>query len=148
VVLLLDQATKEIALRTLADGGVDLIEGVVSLDLTFNPGGAFGIAQGLPGLFLFGSILVAVLIAAWARQVDDPRWLVPLGMILGGGLGNLGDRLFRGYDGKVVDFIDFHFWPVFNVADMAIVFGVLLILFFGFRAPKEDKSENLDNGRP
>jgi signal peptidase II len=141
VVLLVDQGTKEIALRTLADGGVDLIEGVLSLDLTFNPGGAFGIAQGLPGLFLFGSILVAILIATWARQVEDPRWLVPLGLILGGGLGNLGDRLFRGYDGKVVDFIDLHFWPVFNVADMSIVFGIILILFFGLRPPKDDEPE-------
>jgi signal peptidase II len=130
-VLVLDQVTKEIALRTLTDGGADLIDGILSLNLTFNAGGAFGIAQGLPGLFLIGSILVAVVIAVWARQVDDPRWLIPLGMILGGGVGNLADRLFRGYDGRVVDFIDLHFWPVFNIADMAIVFGIALILLVG-----------------
>ena len=134
----LDQLTKEIALRNLDEGGVDLIEGVLSLNLTFNSGGAFGIAQGLPGLFLLGSIVVAVLIAVWARKVDDRRWLIPLGMILGGGLGNLTDRLVRGFDGRVVDFIDFHFWPVFNVADMAIVFGIAFILLFGMREPKKD----------
>lgn len=133
-VVVLDQITKSLALDNLRDGSVDVIEGAVTLDLSFNSGGVFGLMRGFPGLFLFATIAVALAILVWVRQLEDTRWLVPLGMILGGGLGNLSDRLFRDFDGKVVDFIDLHVWPVFNLADSAIVIGVLLVLLFGARA--------------
>ncbi len=57
-------------------------------------------------------------------------------MVLGGGLGNITDRVVRGFDGRVVDFIDLHVWPVFNVADMAIVIGVGIVLLLGLRAER------------
>ncbi|MGH2693579.1 MAG: signal peptidase II [Actinomycetota bacterium] len=132
-VLVLDQATKELALRELADRPVELIDGVLSLRLTFNPGGAFGLLPGLPGFFLIATVVVIATVLLWARGLEDGRWAIPLGLILGGGLGNLYDRLFREFDGRVVDFVDLAFWPVFNGADAAITVGVLLVLIFGVR---------------
>lgn len=129
-----DQATKQWALEALADAPIDLIEGVLRLRLTYNSGGAFGLLQGLPGFFLIATLVIVGGILIGVRKVDDPRWAIPLGMVLGGGLGNAADRLLRDTDGGVVDFIDLHVWPVFNLADMAIVFGALTILIMGWGA--------------
>ena len=131
LVVALDQITKELALSELKRGPVDVIEGVVTLRLTFNSGGAFGLLQGLPGFFLVTSLVVVGVILVLVRRLEDPRSIVPLGMILGGGVGNLADRIFRSFGGRVVDFIDLHVWPVFNLADAAIVVGLGLILLFG-----------------
>ena len=133
-VLILDQITKTIALETLNDGPVDLISGVVTFRLSYNPGGVFGLGQDFPAVFLIATIAVVGFILVWARKIDDRRWLAPLGLVLGGGLGNVADRIVRDTDGRVVDFIDLHVWPIFNLADSAIVIGVLLILLLGFRS--------------
>lgn len=136
VVLIADQVTKSLALANL-ERPKDLIEGWLSLRLTYNSGGAFGLLQGLPGFFAIATLVAAVLILVWVRHLEDHGWTIPLGLVLGGGLGNVTDRLFRDTGGRVVDFIDFHFWPVFNVADMCIVAGVILVLFFGSRSTAE-----------
>jgi signal peptidase II len=130
-----DQVTKQLALDRL-DRPVDLIEGLVTLRLTFNPGGAFGIFKGAPGLFLVASIVIVAIIVVWAGKLDTGTGVIPLGLILGGGLGNLSDRAFRELGGRVVDFIDLHYWPVFNLADTAIVLGVVTILWSSFRTRK------------
>ena len=137
VVVAADQITKTLALDRLADGPHDVIEGVVTMRLTYNSGGVFGLLQGMPGLFLVATLIVSGLILWWARGVDDPRLLIPLGLVLGGGLGNVADRIFRDTDGRVVDFVDLHVWPVFNVADASIVTGVGLILLFSLRPRRE-----------
>lgn len=137
-VLAVDQITKQLALDNLRVP-VDVIEGVFRLRLTFNSGGAFGLLQGLPGFFLIATSVVIALIVFWVRSLDDPRWIVPLGLILGGGLGNLADRVLRDLDGGVVDFLDFHVWPVFNLADSAIVVGVVTIFWFSFRSERDAK---------
>lgn len=136
LVLVVDQGTKTLALEYFGRRSHDLIEGVLSFDVSFNSGGVFGIGQGVPGLFLIATAVVIVAILIWVRNLEESSWAVPLGMVLGGGLGNVTDRLVRGFDGRVVDFIDLHVWPVFNVADMAIVIGVGLILVMGFRAER------------
>lgn len=136
IVVLLDQLTKQWALGALRDGPIHVIDGAVSLRLTYNPGGAFGILQGVPGFFLVATLAVVVLILVWVRQLDDPRWAFPLGLVLGGGLGNVFDRLFRDTGGQVVDFVDLHVWPVFNLADACISTGVLVLLVLSFRAGK------------
>ncbi|MDQ4143889.1 MAG: signal peptidase II [Actinomycetota bacterium] len=136
LVLVVDQATKTLALLKLQRGPVDVIEGVFSFDLSFNPGGVFGIGQGWPELFLVATVVVVAGILFWARQIEHRSWLIPLGLVLGGGLGNVTDRIFRGFEGRVVDFIDLHVWPVFNVADMAIVTGVGLVLLMSFRSER------------
>ena len=140
LVLALDQVTKTLALEALSDGPLDLIEGIVTLELSYNSGGVFGVGRGFPGVFLAATIIVTVGILFWARRIEERAWLVPLGLVLGGGLGNLVDRLFRGHDGKVVDFIDLHVWPVFNVADMSIVIGVGLVLLGALRSDRAEKA--------
>ena len=97
IVVALDQLTKEIALRSLIDGPVDVIEGVLRWRLAFNPGGAFGVFQEHSEVFLVATLVVVALILFWARKLDDPRLVIPLGLIVGGGLGNVADRLFRSH---------------------------------------------------
>ena len=138
VTIALDQLTKQVALATLADGPVDLIPGAVTFRLTFNPGGAFGLLQGLPGIFLPATLAVIVLILLWARKLEDQGQAVPLGMVLGGGIGNVLDRLLRD-GGRVVDFVDLHVWPIFNVADSAIVIGVAAVLILSMRRPATER---------
>lgn len=141
VVAGLDQVTKQLALDHLMEGPVDIIEGAVSLNLTFNAGGAFGLLQGLPGFFLIATFVVIAVILLMVRRLEDHSWTVPLGMVLGGGFGNLYDRLFRDFDGRVVDFIDLHVWPVFNLADSAIVVGAALLLILGARHKEPEEAE-------
>ncbi len=136
VIVVVDQITKSLALEKLADGPIDVIEGVLTLRLTFNPGGAFGVLQGVPNFFLIATIVIVIFILYWARTVQSTTWAIPLGLVLGGGLGNLFDRVLRDTDGRVVDFVDLQVWPVFNVADSAITVGVLLLLVMSFRAER------------
>lgn len=139
LVVAADQLTKQVALDRLADGHYDVIESVLRFRLVFNAGGAFGLLQGVPGLFLIATLGIIAGILIWAHKLEDPRWATPLGMVLGGGFGNALDRLLRDTDGAVVDFIDLHVWPVFNLADMAIVCGAAAILLLGWRdTPEED----------
>lgn len=134
VIVVVDQVTKSLALENLSDGPVDVIEGILTLRLTYNPGGAFGVLQGVPNFFLIATTVIVIFILYWARTVRSAAWAIPLGLVLGGGLGNLFDRVFRETDGRVVDFVDLHFWPVFNVADSAITLGVIALLIMSFRA--------------
>lgn len=137
----IDQLTKQLALDRLSGGEhLDVIEGILRFRLVFNPGGAFGLLQGVPGLFLIATLGIIAGILIWAHKLENPRWAIPLGMVLGGGFGNALDRLVRDTDGAVVDFLDLHVWPVFNVADMSIVFGALAILLLGWKdSPEEEE---------
>ena len=129
-----DQVTKQLALDRLAQGPpYDVIEGVLRFRLTFNPGGAFGLFQDYAWVFLVATLVIVAGILIGVRNITDARWSPALGLVLGGGVGNAIDRLFRDTSGAVVDFIDLHVWPVFNIADMAIVCGSLAILFIGWR---------------
>ncbi len=127
-VVTLDQLTKAWALRALADGPVHLIW-TLRLDLSFNSGAAFGLGRGLaPLLVAVGVVLVAVLLTVGGRAVTSSAGGVALGLVLGGAVGNLADRVLRAHGGAVVDFIDFQWWPAFNVADAAISCGALLLI--------------------
>lgn len=137
-VVAVDQISKSIAVSALEDGPVEVIAGAFTFHLTLNAGGAFGLLPGVPGLFLVASVFVVGVILLWVRHVEDRRWLVPLGLVLGGGMGNLADRLFRDTDGRVIDFIDLHVWPVFNLADSAIVVGVAAIFLMGLLTRSEE----------
>ena len=140
VVIAIDQATKQLARSFLSDGPLHLIPSALSLNLTYNPGGAFGFMQNAPELFLVAGLVIVAIILVWAGRLDDPGLVWPLGLILGGGVGNLIDRALRDLEGQVVDFIDLHVWPVFNLADTAIVIGVILIAFSGARHTEPDKA--------
>lgn len=126
-----DRLTKVWAERALAEGPIRLVPGVLQLNYTTNSGGAFGLGRSAPWLFAGATILVCTAIVLASFRVSRTLTAAGLGLVLGGALGNLTDRLLRGpgVSGRVVDFIDFHVWPVFNVADSAIVIGAVLILF-------------------
>jgi len=136
----LDRVTKILAEASLRDGPIDLIPGALTLRYTTNSGGAFSIGQSAPWFFVGVSAVVAVVILATAFRHTSRLVGVSLGLVLGGALGNLTDRVIRapGLRGPVVDFIDLHVWPVFNLADSAIVVGAILLAWFGLRERREE----------
>ena len=79
------------------------------------------------------TVVVVVLLLASVRRVRSDLLAVSIGLVVGGALGNLADRVLRSHHGAVVDFIALHFWPTFNVADTAIVVGVLWAAFLLWR---------------
>ena len=140
VVVALDQATKSLALEALADGPIDLVW-TLRLNLSYNRGAAFGLGEGLAPLLVAAGVALLVVLAGFSRSLTGRLPTFALGLVLGGAAGNLVDRLVRGHDGAVVDFIDLQWWPVFNVADMAIVCGaVLLVLTSGRDGPNAESA--------
>ncbi len=135
VVLVLDQLTKIWAVDALSDGPIVIIEDFLRLRLTHNTGAAFSLfARSGPvlGLIVIG---VIILIVVSLRDAGSLGEAIGLGLVLGGALGNLTDRVFRGdglMDGAVVDFIDFSFFPTFNMADSAVTVGVIVLLVSTF----------------
>ena len=123
---------------------IHVIPGVVQLDYTTNSGGAFGVLGGATWLFLTATLLVCAAILVASFNLPNRIIGTGLGLVLGGALGNLTDRAVRGtgfFNGRVVDFIDFRWWPVFNAADSAIVVGAGLIILSGFlRGSRERRS--------
>jgi signal peptidase II len=127
VVVAVDQATKQLAVTGIERG--EEVEVFFGLDLTNarNTGVAFGALEGggLAVAILIG-LSLALLLAYFAFHRETPWLWLPVGLLLGGALGNLADR---GRIGAVIDFIDPVAWPAFNVADSCIVIGVLALLY-------------------
>ncbi len=122
---------------------IRLLGGALLLNVGRNPGAAFSFAEGATVLFTLVAVAVAVVIVRTARRLGSTGWAVSLGLLLGGAVGNLVDRLFRSPGigrGAVVDFIDFRVWPVFNLADSAIVVGGLLAVLLSLRGVEMDGS--------
>lgn len=136
-VLALDLVTKLVAVRELADRDpIVLLGGALTLRLVRNPGAAFGMAQGLTVILTAIAAAVVVVILRMARRLHSARWAVALGLVLGGATGNLVDRLFRAPApgrGHVVDFLELPRWPVFNLADSAIVLAAALMVYLSVR---------------
>jgi signal peptidase II len=135
-IIAVDQLTKTWAERHLAERTIHLFW-TFRLSLVYNSGAAFGLGTGYgPYLMLVGAI-VLVLVLVLARPVlllRSALLTVALGLILGGALGNVVDRVARDNAGAVIDFIDPQWWPVFNVADMALSVGCVLLAIGGSRA--------------
>jgi signal peptidase II len=133
----LDRVTKLWAESTLAARPpIVVIPHMVDLGYTTNSGGAFGLGQSAWWIFALASSAVSIAIVISAFRVHRVLIAVALGLILGGALGNLTDRVINddGFlRGHVVDFIDFHVWPVFNLADSSIVIGAVLLGIFATR---------------
>ena len=108
---------------------IRVIPGVLSFSYTTNSGGAFGFGRSAPWLFAGATIMVGIVIVVVSTRPLRPSVAIGLGLILGGALGNLTDRIANGpgFGGAVTDFIDFHVWPVFNLADSAIVIGAVIL---------------------
>jgi signal peptidase II len=142
VVLALDVTTKHLAVDRLADRGpVDVIDGVLRLQLVRNSGAAFGLASGLTIVLSLVAAGVVVVILRTAWSLRSGMWAVALGLVLGGAVGNLGDRIFRSpglFRGRVIDFLELPHWPVFNLADSCIVAGGALIVLLSLRGIRYD----------
>jgi signal peptidase II len=138
-VIALDQLTKSLAVDRLSDGDIDLFW-TLRLNLTFNSGLSFGQGRGLTGyITVLGIFLVAALLW-WTRRLTSLPMAVGIALLIGGACGNLTDRLFRSHGGAVIDFIDFQWWPVFNVADIAVSCGAVLLVLATLREPDEAPS--------
>ncbi|WP_141264164.1 MULTISPECIES: signal peptidase II [unclassified Neomoorella] len=127
LVLGIDQLSKYIIrVNFQPNESLPVINSVFHLTYVNNPGAAFGLLAYKTPVFVTVTLLVAVVILVAYRFLPPDRILLrlALALMLGGALGNLIDRLRFGY---VVDFLDFRIWPVFNLADMAIVGGVILL---------------------
>ncbi len=133
---LLDRATKLWVERALAGRPpITVIPGVLDLRFTTNSGGAFSIGRSAPLLFVVATVAVSAAIVVTSFRHSSAVAALALGAVLGGALGNLTDRIARGprLSGRVIDFIDFHVWPVFNLADAAIVIGAVLLALVSVR---------------
>lgn len=123
------------ALRGLSGGRhISIIGEIFQFRLVRNSGSAFGLFSRFPLVIFVLNLVIMAVVAVWAFRT--PEAAVPLGLVLGGGLGNLADRMFRQPGmglGEVVDFLYLSFWPTFNIADSAIVVGVLFLLLDSFR---------------
>ncbi|MCU1645613.1 MAG: lspA [Nocardia sp.] len=139
VALGLDLLTKTIVVAKLTPGHpIYLIGDSVRLALVRNPGAAFSMATGMTWLLTLVAAAVVVGVIRIGRTMRSLPWAIGLGLVLGGALGNLIDRLFRApgpLQGHVVDFVAVGWWPVFNIADSSIVCGAALLValtVFGF----------------
>jgi signal peptidase II len=127
VVVILDQVTKHLVRSNLALGDHDKFLPGVTLVHDRNTGVAFSLFAGGGALVLvFTFAALALLVGYLARRPDRPWLWLPSGMLVGGAIGNLIDRI---SSGGVTDFIKLPHWPAFNVADMSITFGVLALLW-------------------
>lgn len=124
VVVVVDQLTKSWAVHRLSHGSIHVIW-KLDLQLTYNSGSAFSLAQGWAPVLGSVAVVIVVVLLAVLRKVRSRVLAAALGLVVGGALGNLADRVVRSHHGAVVDFIALHFWPTFNVADSCIVVGSL-----------------------
>lgn len=131
-VLLIDQLTKAWAVVALeGQPGRQIVGDLLRLSFVRNSGAAFGLGAGATIVFSLLAIVVAVVLVRMSTRLVSTWWAVALGLMLGGALGNLIDRVFRApapLQGHVVDFLRLPNWPVFNVADMSLVTAAVLIV--------------------
>jgi signal peptidase II len=131
-VVVCDQASKALVVAQIYPGERIEIFSLLSLERTSNSGIAFGLAGHVPSLVLI--LVAAAIVVVLLLLGTQMKWRgssIAIGLILGGALGNLLDRIFRG---SVVDFIDLPHWPTFNLADVAITVGVVLLILGSLRS--------------
>jgi signal peptidase II len=126
---LFDFASKQWAISALASEPKQILGSFLQLTLVKNPGAAFGFATGLTLLYSILAVLVVATIVYFARAISSGGWQLTAGLLLGGVMGNLADRAFREpafFRGHVIDWIELPNWPVFNLADSAIVIAAAI----------------------
>ena len=128
IVVLVDQLTKLLALNNL--GSIPVIKDVLHLTLVKNTGAVFGMMHGQNTILIWVSLIVVGFILFYLEDLTESKaGLIMTALVIGGAVGNLIDRIRVGY---VIDFIDFRVWPVFNVADSAIMIGVIGLVILSF----------------
>ncbi|MGW7585241.1 signal peptidase II [Kitasatospora sp. NPDC054768] len=139
---LIDLGSKLLVVARLENhAAIKVIGDVVTFQVIRNSGAAFGMGQALTVVFTMIASAVIVVIWRIARRLYSLPWAIALGLLLGGALGNLTDRLFRApgvFRGHVVDFISVQHFAVFNLADSAIVCGGILVVLLSFRGSNPD----------
>lgn len=128
VIVLLDQFTKFlIKLNLQLNESVPIIKNVFHLTYITNTGSAFGLFKGINPFFILFSIVVIAIILYFTKIIKENEKALQLavGLLLGGTIGNLIDRIFHG---SVIDFIDFRIWPVFNIADSAVTISIVFLV--------------------
>ena len=131
---------------------VHLLGNVFEFWLTRNPGAAFSVGTGETAIFTLIAFGVVIYIARTARKLYSLAWAIALGLLLGGAAGNLGDRIFRApglFRGDVVDWIGVvpRYYPIFNLADSAIVCGGILMVILAMRGYHMDGTRSVDEPR-
>jgi signal peptidase II len=133
---LLDFVTKAWALSSLSSQPRKILGTIIQFTLIKNSGAAFSFATGFTILFTVIAVAVVVAVSYFAPRITSPGWLIALGLLLGGVLGNLTDRIFRSpgfLSGDVIDWIQIPHWPVFNIADSAITIAAALAFILSLR---------------
>jgi signal peptidase II len=147
--LALDAITKVLVVALLPDRPpIELLGGLLTLRVLRNSGAAFNIGNSMTLVFTVIAIGVVVAILRYARRLRSLPWAVTLGLLLGGALGNLADRMLRSpgpLRGHVVDWIELPHWPVFNLADSAIVCGGALAVLLASRGLQVDGTVHRDD---
>ena len=141
VVVVLDQLTKTWAVNALEDGRIVHVVSTLRMNLTYNSGMAFSKGQGLGPVIGVLALIIVVGLTLSLRKSNDWRRLLATGLIIGGAMGNILDRIFRGsgnFHGSVIDFIDLQWWPIFNFADFGVCVGAALLIFSAV-VPRPDK---------
>ncbi len=144
VIVAFDQITKSLAAAKLDPSDPISLIWTLQLNITRNSGASFslGSGSGITPILASLAILVACVITYLAWSEKDRKLLISYGVVLGGVLGNVLDRIFRSGEGflggEVVDFIDLQWWPIFNIADMALVIGIPFLLLFRYREEPND----------
>jgi signal peptidase II len=141
-VLVCDVVSKVLVVATITPGDVVRLVGhYLELTNTRNSGAAFSVGTGATVLFTAVAVVVVTVILRTAKRLRSIGWAICLGLLLGGALGNLTDRLFRSpgpFRGEVVDWIQIPHWPVFNLADSSIVIGGCIAVLLSTRGIELD----------
>ncbi len=151
-VLALDVVTKIVVVHELAHHApIRLLGGFLTLLLLRNSGAAFSIGTSATIVFTVIAAVVIVYILRTARKLRSLPWAITLGLLLGGATGNLSDRIFRApglFRGDVVDWIELPHWPVFNLADSAIVCGGVLAVLLAILGLRMDGTRESRTAEP
>jgi signal peptidase II len=147
--VVLDQVVKELSTKKLVEGEpVEILGGLIHLSLLRNSGAAFSLGSGYTWVFPLVTLAVVIWIGVMARRLRSLPWALALGLVLGGALGNLGDRLFRApgpFQGHVVDMVSLfgpygEYFAVFNIADSCLSVGVVLAVLLELTGRQRDGS--------
>lgn len=151
VAYIIDQLTKIWVVSTMVEGQItEVFPPLLSWHFIRNSGAAFSIGTEITWVFTIIMVLVSAAIVSQIRKVASRGWAVALGLVLGGALGNLTDRLFREPSfgqGHVVDFIALPNFAIFNIADSAVVSGVILICLLTLRGIGLDGRRSNEEGQ-
>lgn len=144
IVLILDQWTKYYIKTTMLPGmSIPVVDNIFHITYVLNPGAAFGILEHQTAFFVIIAMIMLIAALYFYRYIAEQHQLMRFGIALmaGGAVGNVIDRIKTGY---VVDFFDFRIWPVFNIADIAIVTGVSFIIFYLLYFSRKEEVEHLE----